>query len=531
MKFCTRVAWSLIWLAGGVAWGQPVTLRGPGLESGQYEVTTFADGLNFPVGMTSLDDGSVLAAVSNGSSFFGSSSGSIVRLVDADRDGVAELRETLVADVPGGRLSSLKRAGDLVAVTGQGQNVPISFYRISDSPSELLSPLGQLQFTYPSGGWLHPHSSLLLRESPQTDGDYELYFQLGSDANFQATRRTVGLGGTLGLTATLVGEAIHRVTLQDIGSGLVATSHDVVATGLRNPTGLAFHPLTGDLYVGDNGIDGLVDPNEPTSPDEINVLPATDLGGTPESYGFPSTYQEYRSGVDVGSSGLAPLTNFQPLPSPDGAEAEGINEIAFSPPLFGGSLAGGIFAGFHGIYSGGGLSNEENAVAFVDPETGAYFHVIGNDEPAIGHLDGLHSTRDTLFLADISPGGNLSPTNANSGKIYAIRSLIRPGDYNRDGLIDAADYTVWRDTQGESGLGLAADGDGDFAVGLGDYDVWRDAYNAALVAGANRAPAPGAVTLLLIGAVFAIGLCARVRSKNSSDTRFREFTPPLGGSA
>ena len=47
------------------------------------------------------------------------------------------------------------------------------------------------------------------------------------------------------------------------------------------------------------------------------------------------------------------------------------------------------------------------------------------------------------------------------------------GDYNYDGFVDAADYTVWRNTLGEVGMALDADGDADGRVDQGDYNVWR----------------------------------------------------------
>ncbi|MEM8864125.1 MAG: choice-of-anchor Q domain-containing protein, partial [Planctomycetota bacterium] len=49
-----------------------------------------------------------------------------------------------------------------------------------------------------------------------------------------------------------------------------------------------------------------------------------------------------------------------------------------------------------------------------------------------------------------------------------------PGDYNRDGVVNAADYTVWRDTLGANVAPLTgADGDGDGQVTVDDYNVWR----------------------------------------------------------
>jgi Concanavalin A-like lectin/glucanases superfamily/Dockerin type I domain len=48
-----------------------------------------------------------------------------------------------------------------------------------------------------------------------------------------------------------------------------------------------------------------------------------------------------------------------------------------------------------------------------------------------------------------------------------------PGDFNRDGIVDAADYTLWRDQLGQIVIpGTSVDGTGDGTVDAGDYDVW-----------------------------------------------------------
>ncbi len=56
------------------------------------------------------------------------------------------------------------------------------------------------------------------------------------------------------------------------------------------------------------------------------------------------------------------------------------------------------------------------------------------------------------------------------------------GDYNRDGVVDAADYTGWRDLLGQVGPGLAADGNGDSSVDELDYQVWRDQFGKTATA-------------------------------------------------
>ncbi len=63
-------------------------------------------------------------------------------------------------------------------------------------------------------------------------------------------------------------------------------------------------------------------------------------------------------------------------------------------------------------------------------------------------------------------------------QIYTVQAApTLPGDYNGDHVVDAADYTVWRDTLG-SGSDLRADGDGDQVIGAGDYTVWRQNFGA-----------------------------------------------------
>lgn len=55
------------------------------------------------------------------------------------------------------------------------------------------------------------------------------------------------------------------------------------------------------------------------------------------------------------------------------------------------------------------------------------------------------------------------------------------GDYNADGKVDAADYTVWRDSLGQAGESLPADGNGDEIVDSLDFEVWRGNCTAAAV--------------------------------------------------
>src|SRR5690606_32804211 len=62
-------------------------------------------------------------------------------------------------------------------------------------------------------------------------------------------------------------------------------------------------------------------------------------------------------------------------------------------------------------------------------------------------------------------------------KISALPNSVIAGDYNGDGVVDAGDYSVWRDTLGST-VNLAADGDGNGMVNQLDYNLWAANYGA-----------------------------------------------------
>lgn len=118
--------------------------------------------------------------------------------------------------------------------------------------------------------------------------------------------------------------------------------------------------------------------NEPHSADELNFIAADNIGREIEDFGFPNNYIAYRTGEFVGGEGVAPLVVFQPFPDPlIGNESEGPNDIVFAPPCFPKGLNDGIFVGFHGRFSRGGLNNEENPLVYVDLKPEKYFHFKG----------------------------------------------------------------------------------------------------------------------------------------------------------
>jgi T5SS/PEP-CTERM-associated repeat protein len=93
---------------------------------------------------------------------------------------------------------------------------------------------------------------------------------------------------------------------------------------------------------------------------------------------------------------------------------------------------------------------------------------------------GLVGTFNSAMLPDI-------PGNLEFGLLYGPTSVIMearieqntiglPGDYNRNGIVDAADYIVWRDRRGSNS---SLPNDDTPGVGADDYDRWRANFGLA----------------------------------------------------
>ncbi len=97
---------------------------------------------------------------------------------------------------------------------------------------------------------------------------------------------------------------------------------------------------------------------------------------------------------------------------------------------------------------------------------------------------------------ELSVGGHTVPLSLMKGtSAYSIP--VAPGDYNGDGTVDAADYTVWRHTLGSTS-DLRADGNGDLVVDDADFSVWRSAFGSTYVFGGGaslRAEVPEPASL------------------------------------
>ncbi len=74
------------------------------------------------------------------------------------------------------------------------------------------------------------------------------------------------------------------------------------------------------------------------------------------------------------------------------------------------------------------------------------------------------------------------------------------GDYNANGVVDAADYTVWRNSG--IGPGLLANDATPGSVSAGDYDVWKAHFGQTAGSGSvagNATPEPAGAVMFFLG--------------------------------
>jgi glucose/arabinose dehydrogenase len=438
----------------------PFTVVGPGVTPADFRVTTFASGLNYPTGLQPTADGSMMVAVSNptaGHTSYFATTGEILRFTDANGDGVADGPGQVLYDGLPGQLTALKQAGPFVLATSSTPGTStINVLAAGAGPASALSLLGQVSLTFPSTAWEHTSYALAVRPTPGQPGSYDVFFNVGSenngierdannnvvlDSNGHAIPTpsvgTITAGGLL--SGTLQPDSVDVATLSSHNGAPVFSNLRQVADGLRNAASLAIDPTTGDLLIADNGIDGNNTGAVAWSADTLDRVPAADIGTTVLNFGYPYHYTlaaQTPGGpgprVDLGpTSGVTlPVLAFQPLPDANipnfGSRSQGASGFTIAPPQFPDGLNHGVFAGFHGDFSTGGLTNTKNPVVFANPATGQYFDFVSNDQPNIGHVDGAAATTDALFLSDMTSTGDVFGTGGpGNGSVYEVKALVR----------------------------------------------------------------------------------------------------------
>ena len=164
-----------------------------------------------------------------------------------------------------------------------------------------------------------------------------------------------------------------------------------------------------------------------------------------------------------------------------------------------------------GLPSGSGVGNFQIPTSELVVKDGEWHHIVasrsGNDiEDVIVVIDGVHFGVDTWAdstdtwgttgtdaqIGTRTPGDGGASSHAMNGSVDEVAIWLGSqlsieesialynaavsggllGDYNGDGSVTAADYTVWADTFGST-TDLRADGNGDGDITAADYTIWR----------------------------------------------------------
>jgi hypothetical protein len=128
----------------------------------------------------------------------------------------------------------------------------------------------------------------------------------------------------------------------------------------------------------------------------------------------------------------------------------------------------------------------------------------------IAAISGVSPQTDNIlyieFVGETGFGGYL-----NAMQIEASAAPILVGDYNDDGIVDAADYVVWRKYEGTSNT-LPNDPEGG-TIGQNQYTNWRENFGEGGGGGSGGIGGVPEPTSLLLAVVAAVGSFSLIRRR------------------
>ncbi len=163
--------------------------------------------------------------------------------------------------------------------------------------------------------------------------------------------------------------------------------------------------------------------------------------------------------------------------------------------LLDGSFTGLQAAGFEGWDRNGAIGPTSLSESYLGP-TGTEFTTIAAGASAVS-LGAVYDTvgggtQDLrLYYYDVDG-------NEYQGYVEYVSSLLP--DFNGDGMVNLADYTVWRDNLGATGVSFAqGDATGDGNVTMADYKQWKAHFGevVASVSALSAATVPEPSTLVV----------------------------------
>lgn len=252
--------------------------------------------------------------------------------------------------------------------------------RVRDDDEDLVADNGSIEVlidNLPTGG----HYTRTVKVH-----DGELYLSMGSSCN--------------------VCDESNKMRAAISKSDLDGSNLTVFASGLRNSVGLAFHPVTGELYATENGRDWLGDN---TPPDEINLIVEGGNYGWPDCYGKNIFDTDFNNSEYIGNpcndSGRIPsLVNLQAHSAPLGL-------TFYDGDMFPEKYQGDLFVCFHGSW------NRQEPTGYkivnIDMDT------LQVNDFATGWLKAATISGRPVDVI-VADDGSLFVSDDNAGKIYRI---------------------------------------------------------------------------------------------------------------
>ncbi len=229
----------------------------------------------------------------------------------------------------------------------------------------------------------------------------------------------------------------------------------VYAHGVRNSVGMAWHPVTGQLWFSDNGRDHSGDD---LPADEINRVPAS--GG---HYGFPYFHQDHRpgQGVDYRDPGFGTGRNAADYLRSEyliQAHSAALGVTFYNGDQFPSHYCGAMFIAEHGSwnrYAAGKAGYRVSVLRFAHTDAPASAKAVY--EPFIEwqvqdtHQPHTGRPNDVVVARD----GSLLVADDQRGRIYRVRYTLRDGDATPTGCANAAHIPTFAPKSHETRQGFA----------------------------------------------------------------------------
>jgi glucose/arabinose dehydrogenase len=322
------------------------------------------------------------------------------------------------------------------------------------------------RITSTAGGLSLASRTVLLNMQPETQGqshqisnitigpDGKLYVHNGDGFN-AGTAQNLDLFRGKVLRMNLDGSPAVDNPFYNAADGINARDY-VFAYGLRNPFGGAWRASDGKHYQVENG-------------------PSVDR------------FSQVNAGVNYGWDGSNAsmlnhaIYNWDPSHAP-------VNIAFVQMETFGGSrfpnskLDHAFISESGPTYANGPQTNGKRIVEIALDANG---NRIGNPTTLVEYrgtgrstIVGLAAGPDGLYFTELYEDSGANGATAVGARVFRVRYVNHTlGDYDRDDVVDGADFLAWQRNFG-SVADLNADGDNSRKVDGGDLDVWKNAFGS-----------------------------------------------------